>query len=94
MNPSLVVKSLIMVNITSLEKICRFVHNEKAIKKMKPWSERYRFHLLDNKHSWYLRKLKNQVVELLSIISGDDIVKMLKGSFKKKIKKYFQNFIC
>jgi hypothetical protein len=69
-----------MVNLTALERIYRFIHTEKRIKKMKPWSERFRLILDHNKPSWYLRKLKKQVLELLSIISGDYIIEMIKGN--------------
>ena len=67
-----------MVNLTSLELIHQFIKSDTRIRKMKRWSDRFRYDS-ENKLSSYLRKMKKQIFEILSIISGDDIVEMLKG---------------
>ena len=72
-----------MVNLTALERISRFIRNDNRIKKMKPWSQRFRFDSMD-KSCPYLRKLKKQVFELLSLISDDEISEMLRG-FKSSV---------
>ena len=67
-----------MVNITALQQITNFL-NGKNIRHMKKWSNRSRYGednnvLLRNVHSM-VKKIKR----LLIIISGDDVVEMLKS---------------
>ena len=73
-----------MPNITALERITRFIHGERNIKPMKKWSQRYRFANLnsdfDNRNP-YFKSLMKQVREILVIVSGDDVIEMLKGIY-------------
>jgi hypothetical protein len=72
-----------MPNITALERITRFINSEKNVKQMKKWSQRFKFANLtsdlDNRNH-YLKRLMKQVRAILVIVSGDDVVEMLKGS--------------
>jgi hypothetical protein len=51
---------------------------------MKKWSQRFRFANLtsglDNRNP-YLKRIMKQVKEILVIVSGDDVVEMLKGIY-------------
>ena len=71
-----------MPNITALERITRFIQNDRNIKPMKKWSQRFRFANLtsdlDNRNP-YFKSLMKQVRAILVIVSGDDVIKMLKG---------------
>jgi|LakMenEpi03Aug12_release.lakeMendotaPanAssembly.Ray.scaffolds.fasta_scaffold1591763_1 hypothetical protein len=73
-----------MPNITALERITRFIHSDRNIKPMKKWSQRFRFANLtsglDNRNP-YLKRIMKQVKEILVIVSGDDVVEMLKGIY-------------
>ena len=78
-----------MVNITAIEKIIRFIDNERNIREMKKWSDRFR---LDQSRlkSWYIKTLVRKIRWLLNLISGQDMVEMLKGlneSFYKDNQK-------
>ena len=84
-----------MVNLTALERIIQFIRKDKRIKKMKSWSERFR---VDSniKHNLDIRKLKKQVIELLNLISGDNIIEMIEGLqiiiFYKKVLYFKKTF--
>ena len=67
-----------MVNITAIEKIIRLIDSQHNLKTMKKWSERFR---TDNsqKKSKYLRNLVNKIKRILNLISGNDVIEMLKG---------------
>ena len=67
-----------MVNVTALERITRFINTEPNIKQMKKWSDRFRQDNMQKK-SCYLNDLVKKVKQILILISGDDIVEMLKG---------------
>ena len=67
-----------MVNITALEKIIRFIDGSYNLRTMKKWSERFRIENSQKKNK-YLRKLINKVRNILNLVSGYDIVEMLKG---------------
>ena len=67
-----------MVYITALEKIIRFIDANYNLRTMKKWSERFRIEN-SKKRNEYLRKLINKVRNILDLISGYDIVEMLKG---------------
>lgn len=61
--------------MNALTRISNFIATEN-INSMKRWSERYKG---NNRKNWYLQKLTNQTRKLLNLISGNDIVEMLKG---------------
>ena len=67
-----------MVNITSLQRIASFIANEN-LTLMKQWSQRFRNAGLYGRRSWYLNKLIKEIKEILIIVSGNDVVEMLKG---------------
>ena len=62
---------------TAIEKITKFVYDEQ-IPAMKKWSERYR------KNGYKLDLIK-QIQSLLRLISGNDVLAMLKGNLTEKI---------
>ena len=66
-----------MVNLTAINRITAFIAGQ-HIKSMKPWSQRYREYSACNR-SWYLKKLIKQIRHVLDVISGNDIIEMLKG---------------
>jgi hypothetical protein len=60
-----------MVNLTSLQRLSRFISKE-HLKPMKKWSNRFRIIELDGKQSWYLKGLIRQIRKILNIVSGYD----------------------
>ena len=70
-----------MVNSTALESILKFIQKQN-IKKMKPWSQRSSSNSKETA-DWYIRKLRKQILELLAIVSGDEIIEMLKDVLSK-----------
>ena len=78
-----------MVNKTALERICEIITRENY-KKMKMWSSRFK-NISQDKTSWYIYRLKDQIRMILNLFSGDDFIGMLKGIFKK-IKVLFNIF--
>ena len=67
-----------MVNETAVHKIIKFIESQN-ISQMKKWSERSRY---NNRTMQLLRFIREKVVnirEILRILSGNDIVEMLKG---------------
>jgi hypothetical protein len=60
-----------MVNLTSLQRLSRFISKEN-LKPMKKWSNRFRILELDGKQSWYLKGLIRQIRKILNIVSGYD----------------------
>jgi hypothetical protein len=67
-----------MVNLTSLQRLSRFISKEN-LKPMKKWSNRFRIIELDGKQSWYLKGLIRQIRKILNIVSGYDYIEMMKG---------------
>jgi len=67
-----------MVNLTSLQRLSRFISKE-HLKPMKKWSNRFRIIELDGKQSWYLKGLIRQIRKILYIVSGYDYIEMMKG---------------
>jgi len=72
-----------MANLTTLQRIIRFIHS-KNIKAMKKWSYRFIKDKLKNK-SWYIKRLTKEIRFILILISGFDLISMLKG---------FTDFYC
>ncbi len=70
-----------MVNICALERISRYIESDRLIKPMKKWSNRFLRSNNDefDNRSWYVKRLINQIRDLLVLVSGDDVVQMLKG---------------
>ena len=66
-----------MVNFSSLEKITRLI-DENQLKPMMPWSERYGREARQ-RNCRYVRKLIVNIRKILNLLSGGDIVDMLKG---------------
>jgi hypothetical protein len=64
-----------MVNQSALEKLIRFIEANR-LRPMMRWGERRQANKKDN----YWRKLKKNVRRILSLISGGDIVSMLKSN--------------
>jgi hypothetical protein len=60
-----------MVNISLLEELHRHTENSRPMRK---WSHRYR-----NPHNGYFYSIIQKIRRLLNLISGDDVVEMLKG---------------
>jgi hypothetical protein len=55
---------------------------------MKKWSQRFRNADMYGRNSWYLKKLLKQIKQILVIVSGDDVIEILKGIIKVIIKIY------
>ena len=68
-----------MVNLTALQRLTRFISSEN-LHPMKKWSDRFRNSEIEGRKSWYLKGLIRQVKNILNIISGNDIVEMIKGN--------------
>jgi hypothetical protein len=66
-----------MANLTTLQRIIRFIHS-KNIKPMKKWSYRFIRDKSKNK-SWYIKRLTKEIRFILNLISGFDLISMLKG---------------
>lgn len=67
-----------MVNqTTAVEKLYRFIFSEN-LRPMRKWSTRYRY-ANSNRLSWYLHKIKKQIRSILNLLSGNDLIEMLKG---------------
>ncbi len=77
-----------MVNLNSIEKIMRYI-NENNIRPMKKWSLRNQN--CTNTRYLAFKNLKNKIRDLLILLSGNDVISMLKGfSFiLNKLKKRF-----
>jgi hypothetical protein len=71
-----------MVNITALQRISNFLGT--SIRPMKKWSDRSRY-----EHNGsllrYVKRMVGQIKNILVLISGDDVVEMLKGNIFKRI---------
>lgn len=67
-----------MVCLNSLSKILKFIE-EKHLKTMKPWSERFHRNGIRRTSNGFNTMLVENVRKLLQFISGNDMIKMLKG---------------
>lgn len=67
-----------MIPVHAMERITRLIQIEN-INQMKKWSDRYGAGKPLHIKTEYLRKLMKQIKSLLIIISGNDVVAMLKG---------------
>lgn len=76
-----------MVRVTALGQIIRFI-DEKELRPMIPWGERYGREEHQRKCR-YVRKLLTNIRRVLNLISGGDLIEMLKG--KKSTKLSFTN---
>ena len=77
-----------MVNITALQRLSRLISNDN-LQPMKKWSTRFRIVELDGRQSWYLKGLVRQIRNILNIVSGFDIVQMIRGD-----NRFFYNYYC
>ena len=66
-----------MVFYSTLNRLYSLIQNEN-LRSMKRWSNRHRKDR-EGRPSKVIKKLKSKIREILSIISGNDIVEMLKG---------------
>ena len=67
-----------MVNQTSLQKIIQFIRTNN-LKQMKKWSDRFRNDDTSyDRKGWYLYKLIKQIRMILVLLSGDDVIALLK----------------
>jgi hypothetical protein len=77
-----------MVNITTaLQSITEFI-NQKGLSQMKKWSERKRY----RKNGYLMRniiQIIQQLKKILVLISGNDVIEMLKGMTMLFIFKFF-----
>ena len=69
-----------MPNLTSLQKITAFI-KEMNIKEMKSWSTR-KLYMKDGQLMRYSRQMIKQIKQILILISGNEVLEMLKGSLK------------
>jgi hypothetical protein len=86
-----------MVNNTLLEKLNKLATNARPMKK---WSNRFGVELQSGR---YIKKLTSNVKNLLKLVSGDDVVNMLKTilTIKQreqlapiKYREALQNLVC
>ena len=66
-----------MVFYSTLNRLYSLIQNEN-LRSMKWWSNRHRKDR-EGRPSKVIKKLKSKIREILNIISGNDIVEMLKG---------------
>jgi hypothetical protein len=66
-----------MVEQTALQILVNFISQSK-LKEMMKWSDR-KLHLKDGKLLRYTRVLKKKIRQVLNLVSGNDIIQMLKG---------------
>lgn len=66
-----------MPNITALKKLDQYIQSH-SLKPMKKWSSRSRFDS-DDCQIKYMKKLRKQFRNIMILVSGNDIVEMLKG---------------
>jgi hypothetical protein len=66
-----------MPNLTSLQKITAFI-KENKLQKMKQWSKR-KLYMKDGQLMRYSRDMIKQIKQILILISGNDVLKMLEG---------------
>lgn len=72
-----------MVRLSSLSKILNFI-NENNLQVMKRWSERFHKDGRRRRSNTFNFELIGKIRRLLEFISGNDIVKMLKGIVYKR----------
>ncbi len=66
-----------MPNLTSLQKITAFI-KENKLQPMKQWSKR-KLYMKDGQLMRYSRDMIKQIKQILILISGNDVLKMLEG---------------
>jgi hypothetical protein len=66
-----------MPNLTSLQKITAFI-KENKLQQMKQWSKR-KLYMKDGQLMRYSRDMIKQIKQILILISGNDVLKMLEG---------------
>jgi hypothetical protein len=66
-----------MPNLTSLQKITAFIKKNK-LQQMKQWSKR-KLYMKDGQLMRYSRDMIKQIKQILILISGNDVLKMLEG---------------
>lgn len=70
-----------MVYFSSLSRLLSFLKTEQ-LKPMKNWSKRYRKDR-DCRPNRHIKKIKSEIRLILNLISGNEIVEMLKGELFK-----------
>lgn len=68
-----------MVQANAIERITSFIEQEQLVQ-MKKWSERYGAG--ESQRNFHINKIIKQIRNVLIIVSGNDIVAMLKGRQK------------
>lgn len=77
-----------MVNITVLQRISNLI--KKFAGPMKKWSERSRYKR-DGDLMRYTKMMVRQIRKIMLLVSGNDIIEMLRGKFEKSVKISIQN---
>ena len=62
---------------TALTLIDELINNNE-LSKMKKWSTRFLENNNSKNSSWYISKLNKKIRKLLNLISGDDLIEMLR----------------
>ena len=65
---------------TALTLIDELINNNE-LSKMKKWSTRFLENNNSKNSSWYISKLNKKIRKLLNLISGDDLIEMLRCIF-------------
>lgn len=81
-----------MTNESTLQKIYEFVRS-KNLSQMKKWELRTRFDS-SNRRPKLIRKYVRQIRELLNLVSGNDIIELLKGKHETLYNYDFLQFIA
>lgn len=71
-----------MVNLSSVERLIQFIDNNN-LKVMRKWSTRFCSKSNTSGSFWLM--LKKKIRSILNLLSGNDIVEMLKSMLQKKI---------
>ena len=69
-----------MVNVSALHKFNGFISAQNIIQ-MKKWSDRRRYDNSSNQLLRYLREKVKNIRQIQVILSGNDIIEILKGKF-------------
>jgi hypothetical protein len=68
-----------MVHRTSISEIQKYI-SEKKLRPMKKWSNRFLKSQPGYKKSWYIKRLANQMRHIFNILSGNDLIQMIKST--------------